>query len=763
MDMTLINILFKLQQCDISVINRDTTLLINNKAMEILNTKDVTPEQIYDMENIIWISNILYNNTDNDNLPLEDGVYDLLLELYKKYNPNYQIGAEPIKFDSTNDISTNKQLISAIELIDKEKMNDFLFVNDLSKEPRPNMNDFLIPCITFENDYISKRVVDTKHMYPELVGSLDKCKFVLNSQADERGVLDDPKVRVFERDFFQKHINSGVLDPNRVFSMILELKYDGLSVEGEVSNIVHTARTRGDANADIGADITPILNGYSFKHAKDIPSDERFGMKFEAIMTYDNLWKYNLKRGKTYKNCRTAISGLFSSSDAADYREFITLVPLATSLHLDRLTEVEFMNKYYHSGEYLRYSIITGKYVEILFQIKRFVEEADYMRSMMPFMYDGVVVSYIDEDLINKLGRSNSINQYSTAIKFNPMVKQSIFRGYEFTVGQDGSITPMIYYDPVEFYGTIHNHSTGHSYERFKNLSLREGDIIDIEYTNEVMPYVSKPDNSFNANNTNQVIEFISTCPSCGRVLQISKTGKTVFCENIECPERNIKRMVGMLQKLNLKDFSEATLSSIAKFSLSELLDLEKTDVAFIGDLNSDKFIERMNDLRTTPIYDYKLIGAIGFTGVAIEKWKLILSVYTLSDILNMTYEELKNSLIQIKGIGPMTADTLIEELDFHRKDVECINKMSNVISTKGMESVGKKIRFTGFRSEELVNQLVAMGHDANGNAGVTKSTDILLIPYNGYQSSKINNIGESTLVISLGDFLSDIDRYLAP
>ncbi len=749
----------KLKNGDLSCINDGLINIMNVESSHILQQKNHNTDDVLIMKYILDISNILYNNTDMDRLPLDDGLYDLLLEQYRKYNPLYMVGAEPIQFQNTESAFDNIK-VPLIQFIDTEKLEDFIFIDDLSKEPKVTKLDILTPCIILDqNDLMSRRVVNTKHIYPELVGTLDKCKFVLNSQAEERGVFQDSNVRVLERDFFSKHIQSGILDPNRVISIIAELKYDGVSVEAEVSNMIHTARTRGDANEDIGADITSILYDYSFKHAKEIPADEKFGMKFEAIMTYIDLWKYNLKKEKKYKNCRTAITSIFSSLDSIDYKEFITLVPLATSLGIDRLTEVEFMNKYYHSGEYLRYSIITGTYVQVLFQIKRFVEEAEYMRPFMPFMYDGIVISYLDEDIITKLGRSNSVNQYSVAVKFNPIVKQSVFRGYSYKIGQDGCVTPMIHYDPVEFYGTIHDKSSGHSYERFKNLGFRIGDIINIEYTNDVMPYVTKPDNSNNYNNTNPIVEFIEFCPSCGTKLTLSKTGKTMFCDNIECSERNINRMIGMLQKLNLKDFAEASLTAIAKFSLSELLNLRKEDILFLGDVTSDKFIERMNELKTTPIYDYRIIGSIGFTGVAIEKWKLILSKYTLSEILNMNLDNLKSMLIQIKGIGPMTADTLIQEFEFHRTDLEYINKMPNVINSKGVKS-GKKIRFTGFRNAELVEKLISMGHDAS-DGGVTKTTDILLVPYPGYTSTKTSSVAENTLIVDITSFLQNMEKYL--
>ena len=74
----------------------------------------------------------------------------------------------------------------------------------------------------------------------------------------------------------------------------------------------------------------------------------------------------------------------------------------------------------------------------------------------------------------------------------------------------------MAHYLPVEFFGSIHEKSSLHSYARFKELGLRTNDIIEIEYTNDVMPYATKVDCEKNRKNTNPVIEFPAICPSCG-------------------------------------------------------------------------------------------------------------------------------------------------------------------------------------------------------------------------------------------------------
>ena len=59
-----------------------------NMNEEVVNLLNIPNENIsqYDLDNmnlILTISNILYNNTSQNILPLEDGMYDLLVVKYK--------------------------------------------------------------------------------------------------------------------------------------------------------------------------------------------------------------------------------------------------------------------------------------------------------------------------------------------------------------------------------------------------------------------------------------------------------------------------------------------------------------------------------------------------------------------------------------------------------------------------------------------------------------------------------------------------------
>lgn len=756
-------ILQKLLSGDLSVLSSDNIIQVSEDAIDLLNKPVLDEYDVMCANIIINISQIVYNNTDRSILFLEDGIYDLLLEKYKEYDRGFQVGAPVIRFNQDGEAVSEREFIEPMTFIDNPKdfIQSSLYYEDLIKTPPMDMNLFK-EIDRNSGRVISKRNINVPHMYPKLVGSLDKCKFTLDSEAMEKDSYDLDNVKIFERDFLAKHLQMGLIDMQTPFELVAELKYDGVSVEADVTHKILSARSRGDANNDIAADMTDIFGGYEFPYAPKMDDSEAFGMKFEAIISYTNLDKMGALKGRYYKNSRNGIIGLLGSSDAYDYRDLITLIPLATSIEgIDRVEEIEFLNKYYNSGEYLRYSILSGTYTEILFQVYKFVKEAEIMRNMLPFMYDGVVISYRDPKIIEALGRENSINKYSMAIKFNPLVREAVFTGYSYTVGQDGTITPMIHYTPVEFYGTIHTKSSGHSYARFMDLGLAKGDIIQIEYTNDVMPYVTKPPVQSNFVNNNPPEIFPINCPYCGTPIIINESGKSATCPNMKCPERVIAKMANMMSKLNLKDFGEETFRYLKTTSLSQLLNYTYDDVKDLGHLTAEKLIARINEVRSTPLYDYKIMGSIGFTGIAIETWKKILNVIPFMTIVNDSDEELYLKLKSLKGIGDVTARTIVKERHDLSDDISEILSLPNLIMSYGLKS-GKTIRYTGCRPDEnLTTYLTSKGFDARPDAGVTKNTDILVVPYIGFSSSKMNKIGEDTKVVDMAAFKANPDMFL--
>ena len=760
-----------------SVITDENIKFLNNKAMSIYGKADLNQYEIEELKKIIMICNVLYNRTDMTVLPIEDGFYDLLLEKYKVYDEHFQVGSAVVDFrnfiendlDGNNKIAEEPLIFFAKE--QKDETHQAIYDNIIENKGLTR-EDFYMSPIEFSDSYINKRTHDTEHAHPTLVGTLDKCKFVLNKDAIDAGVFNDPNVKVLERDFFQEHIAKGYYSPNDEIEVVCELKYDGISVEADCTNVIVSARTRGDTGIGKASDLTPILHDYPFNHAGSMIGEEPLGVKFEAIMTKGNLQKFNMLRGRSYANCRSAIVGLFGASDAYKFRDLITLVPLAIDteqIHLDRLQEIDFINKIFTShGEPLRFCYFKGNVAEILYLIKAFWDEAKLARDVLDFLYDGIVVSYIDPAIRNKLGRKNFINKYSMAVKFDPMEKQTIFRGYTFEVGQNGTITPMIHYDPVEFLGTIHTKSTGSSYSRFVDLGLKYGDFINVKYVNDVMPYVSKIDCEHNRNNPNPLSEFITKCPICGSDLVLSDSGKTIICDNIECSGRTLGRMVNMFAKLNIKGFADAAFKSLNMTHLYEVVNIGLDDaIKLLGNADGRAFIDTVRNLTTAPIDDYVIMGALGFTGVARKKWQNILQHITVKDLYDLYSNSIDSSDLRSKllklvpGIGDLTSLTIANEIKFFEKDIQFI-LTCNLIDSKG-KVIGSKgqIRFTGCRNAQLAEQLNTAGWDA-GEGSVTKKTTILVVPYDGFTSTKVTAaMKNGCKIIPIDDMIKNIDNYI--
>ena len=660
-------------------------------------------DEQYIVDLILRISNAIYNNSTAGTLVLDDGIYDQLLVCYKKYNPHYQVGAVPIKFieQSEDQIDSGKRVM--YHTVNDNDLDSRIYTHNITAKMRPRT------MYTLVQPPISKRLINTKHEYPELVGTLDKCKFVLNHDAIEAGVFDNQSVQVFERDFIQPCLASGIIRPDEVFTMIGELKYDGVSVETKVrGDRIISAYSRGDTAEDIATDLTPIFSGYRFYKAKNMPTDIDFGIKHEAVITRRGLELLSQLRGRDYKNGRNAIIGLLGASDAYRFLDYITLIPIATSFKMDRIDELNFLNKYYHSGEYNRFCVFKGNYQEILFQVKQFTESAEIIRSILPYMIDGVVISFVDPWKIEALGRVNSVNKYQMAVKFNPRKVRTIFLNYTYSIGKSGDIIPMVHFKPAEFIGTIHTKQTIHSYQRFKDLQLISGQEIDVDYVNDVISYVTKPDTAKNREIASRSfpVEFITHCPCCGTEIVISDSGKSAFCPNIHCHERMIMRMVDMVDKLGFKDIGEETIRLLDITNFIDLVNMAMHDSSLearIGTITSQKLRDYVTNLLNNPINDYKILAAMSFEAMAEEKWKNILAVYPLNLLVAMNQDQLRYNLGQIHGVGPGTANSIANGLLDYHDEVDFICKHLHIVDFKNTASK-PKVALTGTRDPMLID-----------------------------------------------------------
>ena len=116
--------------------------------------------------------------------------------------------------------------------------------------------------------------------------------------------------------------------------------------------------------------------------------------------------------------------------------------------------------------------------------------------------------------------------------------------------------------------------------------------------------------------------------------------------------------------------------------------------------------------------------------------------------------------LVSIKGIGPATADTIVREFATFQDDLDWFYANANI--QPYVAKSGKKIRFSGFRSEEFAKTLEDHGFVVDMNAGVTKDTFALLVPYFGYSSSKTKRAESlGVMIVPVADFIQNFESYL--
>lgn len=139
---------------------------------------------------------------------------------------------------------------------------------------------------------------------------------------------------------------------------------------------------------------------------------------------------------------------------------------------------------------------------------------------------------------------------------------------------------------------------------------------------------------------------------------------------------------------------------------------------------------------------DYRLIGSIGFTNIAVAKWKLILNNITVQELLSFDDDQLRN-LEGINGIGPKIVDTIIKERPFFVRDLIRIFTTFKFTKTeKNSIGHGKTVIFTGFRDPQLQALFESKGFEVKDSTP-SKKTYMLVVPSLGFTSNKVKKAME--------------------
>lgn len=305
-------------------------------------------------------------------------------------------------------------------------------------------------------------------------------------------------------------------------------------------------------------------------------------------------------------------------------------------------------------------------------ELKRTIPEFEKLKEELPYNIDGVVVKVDEYRFRELLGATAKNPRWAVAYKFAPQQAVTVLKDVELSVGRTGVITPVAILEPVELAGTTVSRASLHNFDEVKRKDVRIGDKVVIEKAGEIIPQVVQVLVDGEHSIRNPILPP-EKCPVCGSPTLKLKSEVALRCPNrAGCPAQrkasiiyfasrdgfNIEHLGPQLvNQLVDKGFVKdpADLFKLTKF---QLLGLER-----MGEKSADNLLKALEKSKRSVTLE-RVITALGIplVGQVIAK-KLALYFGSLSNLLEMPLDKLKEDLTKIEGIGEEIVNAIVSYL----------------------------------------------------------------------------------------------------
>jgi DNA ligase (NAD+) len=509
---------------------------------------------------------------------------------------------------------------------------------------------------------------------------------------------------------------------------IISPKWDGMSIviSYTQSGQVKRALTRGEDG--FGVDITRLFQDEI--HYDPEYFDDEFGVKYEAIMSWSDVDQLGIDYNKDYKNPRNTIAGIISSDDISR-RNYITLVPLDIELKNKKLSRLDRI------GLIAESCIIEGQ-TETPFYFTK-CDQSDILEVYQDYhdlresedfdyMLDGIVIEYISEEDIHKLGLSKTSSpNHVMAVKFPSMTGRSFVKSIDFDIGNSGRCTPVVNYDPILLDGRTFKRTSISNLRRFDQLKLCIGTPILVEIRGDVLGYIHRDgDDPENV----QPIEIPT-----GLKFTYNKDHERVFAFT----EASLTGRVELLcVKLNMKGIRFETIDKLVQHQLiqklSDIFTLKRGTIATVpglGTLSEDLLLSTINEKLKSGLFDWEILAAVGILNIGREICKEALKVISIDQLVDLIKHKEYLPIVQAK-IGPERGKMLFQGIKKNIRDIKDLMKLPNMKRTEQKSETldGFKIVVTGNlehwpERNVFKDEIEALGHKLVGS--ISKKVDYLI------------------------------------
>ena len=396
-------------------------------------------------------------------------------------------------------------------------------------------------------------------------------------------------------------------------------KFDGNSIRltYEHGKLVRAA-TRGDGY--YGHDVTPaILQTKCCQHLQKPISAE---ISVEAILAK------NADVGETTSNFRNIVAGAIHAKTGRElilkqvsciaYQ--IETLPgqnwEAAKQKLEQLVELEIT-----PSRKIQLENITS--AEFFNRLKSLYRE---WSSTLCYAIDGIVLYACFPDGHKRNDNSLLIPKNATAIKFSETIYPAEIDCLIWTQGLHQRLTPKVLLTkPIRIDGANVQRASASNFALAAAAGLGPGAKIGIVKSGDIIPEIK------------EVYVPAATplelpnCPDCAQRSQLDKNGVQALCVNPNCPGRTAVKLKKQIQRLQIPNFSDATVQSCIDaglVSLSQILNCTAEEFQQINGIGRKKAIEFAQACQTQQITAANFIAVCCIQGFAEKRAEMILEQF---------------------------------------------------------------------------------------------------------------------------------------
>ena len=545
---------------------------------------------------------------------------------------------------------------------------------------------------------------------------------------------------------------------------VTEPKIDGLAISLVYEDgVLVRGATRG--NGEVGEDVTQNLRtiGAIPLRVEDAPPLlEVRGEIYMPLAAFARLNEQRAAAGEpTFMNPRNSAAGSIRQLDPA----LAASRPLSMWCYgIGEVDGLEF-DTHHEWLDWLRdHGFRVNREVDVHDTVDEVVAACNAWqerRDRLDFEIDGVVVKVDDLDLQRQLGVVGREPRGAIAWKFPPTTATTTLKSVAWNVGRTGHMVPFAVLEPVQVSGVIVKLATLHNEEDLRRKDVRDGDEVIVMRAGDVIPQVVSPTSKAQgAKNRKPPPDPPSECPACGTPTIKPEGSVWTICPNrAGCPGQvfqAVKHFVGAMDidglgEENVRRFlSEGLISDSA--DLYSLTTDQLSQLEGFGEVSASNLVRSLEASKQQPFE--RVLYGLGIPGVGyVNARNLARRLRSMDALLDATEDE----LVQVEGIGPIMARTIVETLaeDRTRELIDRFRKYGLRMEEEGPAApaegplAGKTLVLTGtlpnLTREDATQRIETAGGKVTGS--VSKKTNYLVAGADpGTKLTKAQEIGTEVL-----------------